>query len=209
MSKRIALSITKSNVLKMKEELAFAEEGYELLEQKREVLVMEVMRNIEECQRYKKEAEECLAYAYDSLKETYAILGKQRVEKAALSALSRETINIRDRGVMGIAVPIISYKETEIPCNQYGFCETSYCLDKTVMLFSTTLSRLATLAQTEVTLWKLAGELKKTQRRANALHNILIPEYKNTIKYLEDNLEEKEREELFQLKKVKKEGDHQ
>ena len=102
---------------------------------------------------------------------------------------------------MGIAVPIISYKETEIPCNQYGFHGTSYCLDKTVKLFSTTLSGFATLAQTEVTLWKLAGELKKTRIRANALHNILIPEYKDTIKYLEENLEEKEREELFQLKK--------
>lgn len=204
MSKRIAISITKSNLLRQKEDLKFAEEGYDLLEQKREVLVMEVMRSIEDCRQSKKEADEILTHAYDSLKITYMIIGKKTVEKAAFSAVSAEKINVRDRGVMGIAVPTISYKQTEAFCNQYGFKETSFCLDKTVQLFTKTLAKLAKLAQIEVSLWKLAFELKKTQRRANALNNILIPQYKDTIKYLDDNLEEKEREVLFQLKRVKK-----
>ncbi|MGA1791200.1 MAG: V-type ATP synthase subunit D [bacterium] len=203
MSKRLNISITKSNVLRFKEELDFAQEGYELLEQKREVLVMEIMVLIEDFRQCKKEVEESLALAYDSLKKTNMLLGKKGVEKAALSAVSCEKISIKDRSIMGIVVPIISYTQKKACCNQYGFKETSHCLDQTVKLFYMCLEKLARLAQIEITLYRLANELKKTQRRANALSNIFIPEYRDTIKYLEDSLEEKERETLFQLKRVK------
>jgi len=204
MSKRLNISITKSNVLRIKEELEFAQEGHDLLDQKREVLVMEVMALIEDFRQYRKDVDESLATAYDSLKKTYMLLGKKGVERAALSAVSCENIRINDRSIMGIVVPIISYCQKKQSCNQYGFQETSHCLDQTVKQFYACLEKLAKLAQIEITLWRLANELKKTQRRANALNNIFIPEYKETIKYLENSLEEKEREELFQMKRVKK-----
>lgn len=203
MSKRLHISITKSNILKIREELKFAQEGYDLLEQKREVLVLEVMGLIEDFRIYKKEVENALALAYGSLKEAFMLLGKNRVEKAALSGVSCENIQIADRSIMGIVVPVINYSQSSEFHNQYGFLETSFCLDKTVELFSQCLKELAKLAQIEITLWRLASELKKTQRRANALNNLFIPEYKETIKYIEDNLEEKDREERFQLKRVK------
>ena len=204
MSKRLNISITKSNVLRFKEELEFAREGYELLEQKREVLVMEVMALIEDFRKCKKEAEDFLAIAYESMKKANMILGEKRVRKAALSARSSEDIRISDRSIMGIVVPIISFSQKKAHCNQYGFQGTSHCLDEAVNRFHVCLEKLAKLAQIEITLWRLANDLKKTQRRANALNNIFIPEYQDTIKYLEDNLEEKEREEIFQLKRVKK-----
>lgn len=206
MSRRLNISITKSNVLRIKEELEFAQEGYDLLEQKREVLVMEVMGLIEEFRCCKKEVEESLGRAYAQLRTATMVCGKKGVEKAALSAVCCENIRIKDRSIMGIVVPIVTYSRSKDCCNQYGFQETSYCLDKTVKEFSECMGKLARLAQIEITLWRLAAELKKTQRRANALHSIFIPEYRDTIKYLEDNLEEKEREELFQLKRVKKKG---
>jgi len=204
MSRRLNISVTKSNVLRIKEELEFAQEGYDLLEQKREVLVMEVMGIIEEFRRCKKEVEESLGRAYAQLRTATMVLGKKGVEKAALSAVCCENIRIKDRSIMGIVVPIVTYSRKEDCYNQYGFQETSYCLDQTVKEFADCMGKLARLAQIEITLWRLAAELKKTQRRANALHNIFIPEYRETIKYLEDSLEEKEREELFQLKRVKK-----
>ncbi|MGA1841530.1 MAG: V-type ATP synthase subunit D, partial [bacterium] len=140
---------------------------------------------------------------YEQFKKATMILGEKRIRKASLSAVSCENITIRDRSIMGIIVPLISYSQKKVCCNQYGFQETSHCLDQTVKQFFSCLEKLARLAQIEITLWRLASELKKTQRRANALHNIFIPEYRDTIKYLEDSLEEKEREELFQLKRVK------
>ena len=208
MSKRLHISITKSNVLRIKEELEFALEGYDLLEQKREVLVMEVMILIEDFRQCKKDVEESLLAAYENLKKARVILGEKRVRKAALAAVSSEDIRIRDRSIMGIVVPLVSFSYTKSIRNQYGFQDTSHCLDETVKQFYSCLEKLARLAQIEITLWRLVNELKKTQRRANALNNIFIPEYRDTIKYLEDNLEEKEREEIFQLKRVKKNDAH-
>ncbi|MGA1844091.1 MAG: V-type ATP synthase subunit D [bacterium] len=204
MSKRLIVSITKSNVLRIKEELDFAQEGYDLLEQKREVLVMEVMGLIEEFRRCKREVEDSLARAYEYLKVSQMILGEKGVLKAALSAVPCEDFKIIDRSIMGIVVPVIRFTIKKTSCNQYGFQDTSHCLDKTVKQFHSCLEKLAKLAQLEITLWRLTNELRKTQRRANALNNIFIPEYRDTIKYIEDNLEEKEREEIFQLKRVKK-----
>ncbi|MGA1795458.1 MAG: V-type ATP synthase subunit D [bacterium] len=204
MSKRLSISITKSNVLSIKEELEFAQEGYDILEQKREVLVMEVMGLIEDFRRCKKDVEDSLTLAYGSLRMSQMILGEKRVLKAALSSVPSEDIRVRDRSIMGIVVPIISFTTKKTSCNQYGFQDTSHCLDTTVKQFHSCLEKLAKLSQIEITLWRLVNELKKTQRRANALNNIFIPEYRDTIKYLEDNLEEKEREEIFQLKQVKK-----
>ena len=81
-------------------------------------------------------------------------------------------------------------------------CE-AWRLDTAVHLFSSSLKKLAKLAELEVSLIRLATELKKTQRRANALHHLFIPQYTETITYLENTLEEKERQELFQLKRAK------
>jgi V/A-type H+-transporting ATPase subunit D len=86
---------------------------------------------------------------------------------------------------------------------RYGFVGTTYALDKATQLFSKCLELLVELAEIETTLWRLATELKKVQRRFNALDNLLIPQYAETVKYIEYTLEEKEREILFQLKRVK------
>ena len=72
-----------------------------------------------------------------------------------------------------------------------------------MILFRDTLKRIAELTEVEVAVWRLAMELKKTQRRVNALENIFIPQYVETVKFLEDNLAEKEREAFFQMKRVK------
>ncbi len=204
MSKRLNISITKSNVLRMKEEKEFAQEGYDLLEQKREVLVIEVMGLIETYRKYKKEVDESLISAYKSLRKAYILLGEDAINRAALSAISREDIRIKDRSIMGIVVPIIIYNQKKGPFNQYGLQGTTSSLDESVKQFSLCLEKLAKLAQIEITLLRLAGELKKTQRRANALNNLFIPEFIETIKYIEESLEEKEREERFQLKRIKK-----
>lgn len=204
---RLNVSITKSNIIKMKEELEFAQEGHELMEQKREVLALEVMAQIEEFNKLKEEVTASLSAAYQSFKEACVILGKKGIEKAALASRSLENIKITDKSIMGIVVPVINYSKKKGMYNQYGFQATSFSLDKTIQLLSQNLKEVARLAQIEITLYRLANELKKTQRRANALNNLFIPEYQETIKYIEDNLEEKEREEHFQMKRMKEKGE--
>jgi len=204
MSNKLNLSVTRSNLLRLREELDFAQEGCELLEQKREVLVMEVMNLIEKLREWKKQAEESLRAAYRAFEEANIVLGKEGVSRASLAIQSVEKIKVRERSIMGVAIPVVTYSRTQEPSHhQYGFQGTSPSLDRAVHLFMSVLEKLARLAEAEVSLFRLATELKKTQRRANSLNYMFIPEYRETIKYLENTLEEKEREEFFQLKRAK------
>lgn len=203
MSNRLNISVTRSNLLKIKEELEFAQEGHELLEQKREVLVMEVMVLLDELRKWKKEATENLLEAYHSLEYATVILGEEALQRVALAAYSREHLQIKDRSIMGVVIPQVNYSKDNKPCNRYGFQGTSAILDRTVHLFCSILKKLAKLAELEVSLLRLATELRKTQRRANALNYLFIPQYLETINYLENTLEERERQELFQLKRGK------
>ncbi|MBN2373610.1 V-type ATP synthase subunit D [bacterium] len=204
MSNRLNLIVTKSNLLRIQEELAFAREGYDLLEQKREILVIEVTALLDDLRAMQKEVYEGLDQAYRSLEQAYMMLGGVNVERAGLSSLSREEVRLGTRNLMGVAIPVVGFSMGDAPCNRYGFQGTSPSLDTTVQLFSSLLGKLARLAEIEVSLLRLAHELKKTQRRSNALNHIVIPQCKESIKYMENTLEEKEREEFFQLKRVKK-----
>jgi len=204
MSNRLNLSVTRSNLLRIREELDFAQEGHELLEQKREVMVMEVMSLLEEVRVWRQKVEEQLQRAYQALEQAAVILGEKNVTRISLSAVSQEKIRIKDRSIMGVVIPVVTYSHENKICHRYGFQGTSASLDIAVSLFCSVLPMLAKLAELEVSILRLAIELKKTQRRANALHYLFIPEYHETIQYLENTLEEKERQELFQLKRAKK-----
>lgn len=204
MSHRLSLSATKSNLLAIKEELVFAREGHELLEQKREVLVMEVMSLIEDYRNWKQEVEKNLQQAYRAYEKACMSLGEKGVRKAALALSSREEIKPKPKSIMGVMIPLLSYNRKDKPYNIYGLLGTSASLDKAVNLFTFLLPKLTKLAELEISLYRLATELKKTQRLANALSYLFIPQYRETIKFLENTLEEKEREELFQLKRTQK-----
>lgn len=106
MPNRLNLSATKSNLLAIKEELAFAREGHELLEQKREVLVMEVMALIEDYRTWKQEVEKNLQQAYRAYEKACMASGEKGVRKAALALSSREEIKVRPKSIMGVMVPL-------------------------------------------------------------------------------------------------------
>jgi len=104
---------------------------------------------------------------------------------------------------MGVVVPVVQVKWHKSDKPRYGFASTTFALDNVTQRFSHCFELLVELAEIETTLWRLATELKKVQRRFNALDNLLIPQYDETVKYIRYTLEEKEREILFQMKRVK------
>ena len=200
---RLPVPSTKSNLLRLNEELTFAREGRDLLDEKREILIMEIMGTLEDAHRERLAMENELAEAHKAFAAAKVLLGTENVRRAAFGIPSEASVDIHDRSVMGVAVPVVQVKWYKSEKPRYGFVGTTYALDKASKLFSTCLELLVELAEIETTLWRLATELKKTQRRFNALDNILIPEYSETVKYIQYTLEEKEREILFQLKRVK------
>jgi V/A-type H+-transporting ATPase subunit D len=200
---RLNIPATKSNLLRLSGELTFSKEGRDLLDEKREILIMEIMGMLENAHRKRLAVEKELAEAYQTLAIAKVIVGTRNIQRASLGIQTEAQIEIRERSVMGVVVPVVRVKWNRIEKPRYGFVGTTYALDKATQLFSKCLELLVELAEIETTLWRLATELKKVQRRFNALDNLLIPQYAETVKYIEYTLEEKEREILFQLKRVK------
>jgi V/A-type H+-transporting ATPase subunit D len=202
MANKLNVPPTKSNLIKVKGQLVFAEEGYQLLDQKREILVMEVMHMIEDVRRARKNAEEVLRKAYAALTKATMRTGVKKVRAVSMAIVPDIAIKITDRSIMGVVIPIIDITSRESK-QAYAPGGTNAAVDEATVMFRSALKTIAELAEVEVAVWRLAMELKKTQRRVNALENIFIPQYHETMKFLEDNLAEKEREAFFQMKRVK------
>jgi len=85
----------------------------------------------------------------------------------------------------------------------YGLLATTSVLDDAYVKFRKAKQLIMDLAETENAIFRLAYAIKKTQKRANALKNIVIPNLDATAQQIIDDLEEKEREEFVRLKVIK------
>jgi len=193
---------TKSNLLSLKRQLAFAEEGYDLLEQKRQILIFELMSRLKRARDTEQGATESLRRAFSALKEASLDKGSEALDRAALGVRMGHKITIADQHLMGITIPRVT-AQIEPPSVQFGVGGTSAHTDVTMQRFVEALPLLAELAELENAVVRLARELRKTQRRCNALSKIFIPDYRETISYITAALEERERESFVILKMVR------
>lgn len=193
---------TKANLIKAKGSLGFAKKGYELLDRKRTVLIREMMSLIDRASELQERIDIEFKQAYEALKLANITIGSEYVSELASSIAREESFDILFKSVMGVEVPTIKREDT-ILTTEYGFFRTNPAFDKAVLKFTDIKNLIYELAELENSVYKLAMEIKKTQKRANALDKIQIPKYTSTIKYIEEVLEEKEREDFFRLKRVK------
>jgi len=194
---------TRSNLLRLRERLEFAREGHDLLEQKRDVLVTEVMHLISDAEDIEQRAYSQLEQAFATLRKANITMGLEAVYRASLASERLAEVDVKEKSVMGVVVPIITYEGREHPM-EYGLLGTCTALDESRKEFKAALALLAEMAEIVVSLMRLADETQKTQRRVNALENIFIPDYEKTIKHIEDTLDEREREDLYAMRLVKK-----
>ncbi|HZH93623.1 MAG TPA: V-type ATP synthase subunit D [Tissierellaceae bacterium] len=193
---------TKANLIKSKNSLRFALKGFELLDKKRVVLIREMMALIDVAEDLQWRIDENFAQAYEALKLANITKGSEYIEDFAQSIEKERDYQVLFKSVMGVEVPIIKREEKSLT-TEYGFFRTNAAFDKTVLSFIEIRNLIYQLAEVENSVYKLAMEIKKTQKRANALDKIQIPRYKTTIKYIDEVLQEKEREDFFRLKRVK------
>ena len=193
---------TKSNLLALRKQLAFAEEGYDLLEQKRQILIFELMNRVGRARDAECRVAEVLHRAFAALREATLDVGSQALDQAALAVRMDHQVDLRDQHLMGIRVPRVTVK-TEPPGVRFGASGTSANTDSTMQRFVEVLPLLAELADLENAVLRLARELRKTQRRCNALSKIFIPNYQETIGYILGALEERERESFVILKMIR------
>lgn len=198
----INVAPTRTNLIRIKKDLRFAREGYEILDRKREVLTTELVRVAHEADVIQKEVWKLLETAYGALEKARLTLGSDHVEWAALAANKTVDIHLKLRGIMGVAIPVIE-ASGEPPEMLYSLSGTNAALDEATAAFREVLIKTPQLSMLVTTVWRLAGELRKTQRRVNALQHIFIPEYEQTVTFIVSSLEEREREEIFRLKWLK------
>jgi V/A-type H+-transporting ATPase subunit D len=193
---------TRSNLLRLKQELLFAREGYEILDRKREVLTSELLRIAHDTEKLQAQVWASLAAAYHSLEKARLTMGQERVEWAALAASKTFDIRLTFRGVMGISLPVVKTGggESGMP---FSLGDTKVSVDEAYSAFRDLSNKIPELSELTTSVWWLASELRKTLRRVNALQHIFIPGYEQTIAFIESALEEHEREETFRLKRLK------
>ena len=200
---KLNIAPTKSNLLKMNEQLAVSQGGYDLLEQKREILVMELMHMVEQVKLLEREIEKVIEQAYPALKKMLIAAGGDHVEQMSSAIQYDFTIQEKSVTIGGMKFRSI---DVELPKRQlfYSFLGTLPESDKVMADFFKLLTLLTQMASIRTIVWRLAGEVKKTQRRVNALDKMVIPQTKDTKKYIESVLEERERENIFVLKSLKR-----
>jgi len=198
----IAAAPTKANLIKAKSALTLSQKGFELLDKKRNVLIREMMELVDKAKAVQNEMYEVMADAYQALQEANIMMGLLDVNDIINSIPADEDFEVLPRSVMGLDIPSIKYRKQDLKPS-YGFYNSNISLDIARQKFLEARYRIYELAEVENSIFKLAKEIEKTNKRTNALQHIQIPKYRAQVKHIQEVLEEKEREDFYRMKKVK------
>ena len=192
---------TKGNLMAAKRSRALAENGWELMDQKRNILIRELMGRIDR-------AGELQSLIGDTFREAYDALAMARIAggdcSAAVESLPEdESVRLLWRSVMGVEIPTVASEPMDREEIPYALGASSSALDEAYRRFAQVKELLAELAETENAVYRLAFAIEKSRKRANALENIVIPGLDADILRIADALAEKEREEFVRRKVIK------
>ena len=194
---------TKGNLILAKNSLALANQGYELMDKKRNILIRELMELIDQAKDIQEQIDSTFTHAYKCLQHANIEHGISLVSQLAYTVPIEDSIKIKSRSIMGTEIPLVDYTPDE---NQptYSFSTTDESIDRAREAFRKVKELTIKLSMIENAAYRLATNIKKTQKRANALKNITIPKYEALTKNISNALEEKEREEFTRLKVIKR-----
>jgi V/A-type H+/Na+-transporting ATPase subunit D len=198
------VSPTRINLIQTKKTLKLAQSGREVLERKSDILIRELRNSIFEAERAREELLAALAKAYQSLKEANIAKGSETVANVALASSPEANYVFEYKSIMGVTIPNIKLQSKSDVKPNYGFASTSVALDTAFKQFYNVLELIADLARAEGTAFQIANDVRRTQRRVNALNYVLIPRYRNIVQSIEVALEEKDREEFVRTKIIKR-----
>lgn len=200
MSEQIAP--TKGNLIASKKSLNLAKLGFELLDRKRNILIKEMMALIDRAEKIQESINFTYAKAYLALQKVNITLGI--CNELSETVPIENSLELSYKSVMGVEIPILSSDIKEASHIPYGLYSTNSNLDLAYNCFVEVKKLTIELAEVENSVYLLANAIKKTQKSANALKNIMIPKFEKNVKKISESLEEKEREEFSRLKVIKK-----
>ena len=186
-----------------KNSLALAKKGYELMDKKRNILIRELMNLIEEAKTIQTQIDTTFTEAYQALQQANIEVGIHYVQQIAQAIPVENGVRIKTRSIMGTEIPLVEHEEEKrVP--YYGFYNSSESVDAAREGFLKVKELTLKLSMVENSAYRLAMNIRKTQKRANALKNITIPSYTALVKDITNALDEKDREEFTRLKVVKR-----
>jgi V/A-type H+/Na+-transporting ATPase subunit D len=194
---------TKSNLNKLKDELQFAKQGYDLLDQKRTILIMELMKLIDQASDFESRADAALSAAYAALRQSIVSHGRLKAYSLALSINMESEIEIGSRRVMGVGIPAVTTHFRYRPPYYSGY-GVGLSLNEAVLAFKQAVELMGRLAELKIGIMRLANEVKRTIRKVNALDRIAIPSARSQIVVIQSHLEESERDMFVLMKSVKR-----
>lgn len=194
---------SKGNLILAKNSLALARLGYGLMDKKRNILIRELMNLIDEAKDIQSEIDATFTAAYQALQQANIELGIHYVQEIGMSVPVEDSIRIKVRSIMGTEIPLVQHEAPPLTPT-YAFGDTTQSLDEARMKFEKVKELTIKLSMVENSAYRLATNIKKTQKRANALKNITIPSYETLTKNITNALEEKDREEFTRLKVIKR-----
>ncbi|MEA3254887.1 MAG: V-type ATP synthase subunit D [Candidatus Altiarchaeota archaeon] len=197
---------TRMELLEINKKIVLAKKGHKLLKEKRDSLITEFFKIIEQVRGCRDELTTTLTKAYEDLIKAEALMSPDRVEGIASSSRGVGDIHITYGNIVGVKIPKVKLLDGEISKSKGGYdlSFTSSKLDEACDNFDEALKQVIGLIETEESIRRLGEEITKTKRRVNALEYLMIPRLGNTQKYIEMRLEEMERESFFRLKMVKR-----
>lgn len=193
---------TKGNLMAIKKSLALAKVGYELLDKKRNILIREMMALIDRASEIQGTIDSAFSEAYTALQKANITLGF--CDELSKTVPIDNSVKLDSRSIMGVEIPILSIEKSDEHDLHCGLSRTNARFDEAVALFMRAKYLTVELAEIENSVYRLAVAIKQTQKRANALKNIMIPKFEGDVKFITDALDEKDREEFSRLKVIKK-----
>lgn len=200
-----SIKTTRMELLKLKKKVVLATKGHKLLKEKRDALISEFFKLIDNLRNAREKMEESAGQAYRSLILAMAVSGIDNVRTAADSVKALPEIVFKPRAIMGVKVPVFEFEKVERKAEERGYSTilTSVELDRAAENFENVLNLLIKLSELEATTIELAEEIKKTKRKVNSLERIVIPRINRDARYITMRLEEMERENFTRLKMIK------
>lgn len=196
---------TRSELINVKRRIKLSERGYNILKMKRDGLILEFFKVLQQAKDSRGALMERYTHAMEMIALAETVEGAIGVKAAAFSTADIPAISLSSKNIMGVVVPEIQSSSVRkgVLDRGYGMLGTSAVIDETAEAFEDLLEAIIEAAEIETTMKRLLDEIESTKRRVNALEFKVIPELTEARDFIKMRLDEMEREELFRLKKIK------
>jgi V/A-type H+-transporting ATPase subunit D len=196
---------TRKNLMQIEERIELSERGHDTLEKKRDGLIMEFMDILDQAQDVREDLDDSYERAQQAINMARAMEGDVAVRGAAAALKEHPELTTQSKNIMGVVVPQIESSKVRKDLDErgYGVLGTSARIDEAAEAYEELLENIILAAEVETAMKKMLEEIETTKRRVNALEFKLLPELRENQEYIEQKLEEQEREEIFRMKKIK------